>query len=124
MPTHPADHPEQARQRLEEIQSLYRQWLHMQPALEAAQQQWRQATAIIRRLEDFYEQEYGAYFQAVSDGQLAEPPTEGEYGVMSEDALYNAFGEHQNLAWGWMRQAMKYLDRWGENAGNDNEKNG
>ena len=38
---------------------------------------------------------------------------------MSEDALYDAFGERQNLAWAWMRLAMKDLDRWGESEAQD-----
>ena len=73
----------------------------------------------MRQLEDFYEQEYGPLNQAISAGLPVDLRTEGEYSVMSEDALYDAFGERQNLAWAWMRLAMKDLDRWGESEAQD-----
>ena len=109
----------QAQRRIDEIQSLYRQWLRLLPALQAAQRQWRQASGLMRQLEDFYEQEYGPLNQAISAGLPVDLRTEGEYSVMSEDALYDAFGERQNLAWAWMRLAMKDLDRWGESEEQD-----
>ena len=110
---------QQAQRRIDEIQSLYRQWLRLLPALQAAQRQWRQASGLMRQLEDFYEQEYGPLNQAIAAGLPVDLRTEGEYSVMSEDALYDAFGERQNLAWAWMRLAMKDLDRWGESEEQD-----
>lgn len=115
----PSPDLQQAQRRIDEIQSLYRQWLRLLPALQAAQRQWRQASGLMRQLEDFYEQEYGPLNQAISAGLPVDLRTEGEYSVMSEDALYDAFGERQNLAWAWMRLAMKDLDRWGESEAQD-----
>ena len=46
--------PEQAHQRINEIQTLYRQWLQLLPQLEAAQQQWQQAAQIMAELDKFY----------------------------------------------------------------------
>ena len=51
-----------------------------------------------------------AFNQAVEDGLELDERTEGEYRVLSEDALYNAFGEQYELAWQWMRLAMQSLD--------------
>lgn len=115
----PSPDLQQAQRRIDEIQSLYRQWLRLLPALQAAQRQWRQASGLMRQLEDFYEQEYGPLNQAISAGLPVDLRTEGEYSVMSEDALYDAFGERQNLAWAWMRLVMKDLDRWGESEAQD-----
>jgi len=102
--------PEQAQQRIDEIQALYRRWLQLLPQLEAAQQQWRQAAQIMTELDKFYAAEYMAYTNAVADGLPVSLRTEGEYSVLSEDALYNAFGEQYELAWQWMRLAMQSLD--------------
>lgn len=105
---------EQAQARINEIQALYREWLRLKPKLDAAQAEWRQAAAVIQKLTAFYEQEYGELYQTIEDGLPVSLHTEGEYSVMSEDALWDALGEQYDLAWGWMRAAMKVLDRNGE----------
>ncbi|WP_314933546.1 DUF4298 domain-containing protein [Neisseria elongata] len=101
---------EQMQSRLDHIQSCYRRWLELQPKLEAAQEEWRQAMGLMAELDAFYAKEYMAFNQAVSDGLELDERTEGEYRVLSEDALYNAFGEQYELAWQWMRLAMQSLD--------------
>lgn len=103
--------PEQAQARINEIQALYREWLRLQPRLAAAQAEWRQAAAVMRQLSAFYDQEYIELYQAIEEGLPVCLHTEGEYSVMSEDALWEAFGEQYELAWGWMRAAMQVLDR-------------
>ena len=37
--------------------------------------------------------------------------TQGEYSVLSEDALWDAYGDQQTLAWQWMRDCIETLDR-------------
>ena len=37
--------------------------------------------------------------------------TQGEYSVMSEDAIWNALAEQDSLAWQRLRSAMAVLDR-------------
>ena len=101
--------PEQAQQRIDEIQALYRRWLQLLPQLEAAQQQWRQAAQIMTELDKFYAAEYMAYANAVADGLPVSLRTEGEYSVLSEDALFDAFGDHYRLAWQWLREATAAL---------------
>ena len=95
---------EQMQSRLDHIQSCYRRWL------EAAQEEWRQAAGLMAELDAFYAKEYMAFNQAVENGLELDERTEGEYRVLSEDALYNAFGEQYELAWQWMRLAMQSLD--------------
>ena len=88
---------QQAQARLNEVQALYREWLALLPQLEAAQAEWQRAAALIAQLEDFYTHEYL-------------PLHEGEYRVLSEDAIFDALGDANRLAWSWMRLAMAALD--------------
>lgn len=110
---------EQAQTRINEIQALYREWLRLKPKLETAQEEWRQAAEVMRKLSAFYDREYLELHQAIENGLPVCLHTEGEYSVMSEDALWEAFGEQYELAWGWMRAAMKVLDRHGEHSQNN-----
>ncbi|MDO4877904.1 MAG: DUF4298 domain-containing protein [Neisseria sp.] len=101
----------QAQARINEIQTLYREWLALLPQLQAAQAQWRRSEQLMRQMIEFYENgEYGRYFQAVSDGLPLTTETQGEYSILSEDALYDAFGEHRNLAIAWLKLAVRVLD--------------
>lgn len=99
-------------QRLDEIQALYREWTQLLPKLEAARRDWQRGEAIMRALAAFYfDGEYRAYLEAEEQGQRFDLATPGEYSVLSEDALWNAYGEQQTLAWQWMRDAVETLDR-------------
>lgn len=102
--------PEQAQQRINEIQALYRQWLQLLPQLEAAQQQWQQAAQIMAELDKFYATEYMQYMNAVADGLPVSLCTEGEYSVLSKDALFDAFADYTRLAWQQLRDATAALD--------------
>ena len=110
----------EAQTRIDEIQRLYREWTQWLPKLQAAQRDWQHAAALMQKLAQFYfGGEYNRYYDALENGLDVDLRTQGEYSVMSEDALYDAFGERQNLAWAWMRLAMKDLDRWGESEAQD-----
>ena len=97
---------QQAQARLNEVQALYREWLALLPQLEAAQAEWQRAAALIAQLEDFYL----PLCNAVAGGLALDERTEGEYRVLSEDAIFDALGDANRLAWGWMRLAMAALD--------------
>lgn len=101
---------EEAQRRIDEIQSLYREWLRLLPELEAAQDEWRKAAEIIRKLDGFYSGEYNRYYTEIENGMPVSLETEGEYSIMSQDALYDAFGDHYRLSWEWMRLAVASLD--------------
>lgn len=102
--------PRMVQQRIDEIQSAYREWLQLQPQLEAAQQQWRRAETLMQRMTGFYDGEYREYFEAVEQGLPVSLKTGGEYSVLSEDALFDAMGCHRHLAMAWLRLAVKALD--------------
>lgn len=101
---------EQAQARLNEVQALYREWQALLPQLEAAQAEWQRAAALIAQLDAFYAQEYLPLCDAVAGGLPLDERTEGEYRVLSEDAIFDALGDANRLAWGWMRLAMASLD--------------
>lgn len=101
---------EEAQRRIDEIQSLYREWLRLLPELEAAQDEWRNAVEIVRKLDGFYSGEYNRYYTEIENGLPVSLETEGEYSIMSQDALYDAFGDHYRLSWEWMRLAVASLD--------------
>ena len=101
---------EEAQRRIDEIQSLYREWLRLLPKLEAAQDEWRKAAEIVRKLDGFYSGEYNRYYTEIENGLPVSLETEGEYSIMSQDALYDAFGDHCRLSWEWMRLAVASLD--------------
>ncbi|OSI07176.1 Uncharacterised protein [Neisseria animaloris] len=104
----------EAQARIDHIQKLYREWTQLLPKLEAAHQDWLRGEAIMRELAQFYfEGEYMRYVQALEDGLDVNLHTQGEYSIMSEDALWNAFAEQQNLAWQRLRSAVAVLDRNG-----------
>lgn len=101
---------EEAQRRIDEIQSLYREWLRLLPELEAAQDEWRKTAEIVRKLDGFYSGEYNRYYTEIENGLPVSLETEGEYSIMSQDALYDAFGDHYRLSWEWMRLAVASLD--------------
>ncbi len=78
--------------------------------MEAAQDEWRKAAEIVRKLDGFYSGEYNRYYTEIENGLPVSLETEGEYSVMSQDALYDAFGDHYRLSWEWMRLAVASLD--------------
>ena len=99
-------------QRLDEIQALYREWTQLLPKLEAARQDWQRGDAIMRELAAFYfGGEYRACLEAEEQGWQPDLTTQGEYSVLSEDALWDAYGDQQTLAWQWMRDCIETLDR-------------
>ena len=106
----PSPDLQQAQRRIDEIQSLYRQWLRLLPALQAAQRQWRQAEEIMAELDAFYARDYLPLRDAAAGGLALSQTTEGEYGVLSEDALFDAFSDRHRLAWQWLRLATAALD--------------
>lgn len=101
-----------SQQRLDEIQALYREWLALAAKLQAAQKDWQAANRIMQTLNTFYfDGEYRQFCEAVEDGAELDLRTEGEYSVLSEDALWNAFHEQQQYAWQQLRQAVNVLDK-------------
>lgn len=97
--------------RIDEIQNKYREWCKLLPVLEEDIRRWKQAAELIHEMDKFYTHEYQQYYQAIESGEAVDLHTEGEYSIMSEDALWDAFGEFQRLAWLHLRAGVDALDR-------------
>lgn len=111
----PSHNTAMMQQEINEVQALYREWLSLAPRLEAAQQEWHQAVDIMNRLSGFYfDGRYREYADAIGEGAAVDLRTPGEYSVMSEDALWDAFHDMQRMAWSRLRSAVAVLDRKGE----------
>lgn len=98
--------------RIDEIQSKYREWCELLPQLEADIARWKHAASLMQDMDDFYTNEYQACHQAIEEGAYVDLRTQGEYSIMSEDALWNALGEFHQLAWEYLRSSVNALDRY------------
>ena len=109
--------PETMQAELDRVQAAYRAWVALLPALEADIERWQQGAALIKQLAGFYDN--GAYAEMVEAQRSGAPlreHTEGEYGVLSEDAVWNALGDFHSLALRRLRQAVDAIDRQPEYA--------
>ena len=86
--------------RIDEIQSKYREWCELLPQLEADIARWKHAASLMQDMDDFYTNEYQACHQAIEEGANVDLRTQGEYSIMSEDALWNALGEFSSTGLG------------------------
>lgn len=97
---------------LDEMQSLYRQWLTLLPQLQEHLRTWKEAINIIQQLEHFY---YNGNYLRLRDleqqGHPLNTHTQGEYSVLSEDAIWDALSECHQLAWQHLRSAIAVLDQ-------------
>lgn len=98
--------------RIDEIQSKYREWCELLPQLEADIARWKHAASLMQDMDEFYTHEYQACHQAIEEGADVDLRTQGEYSIMSEDALWNALGEFHQLAWEYLRSSVNALDRY------------
>lgn len=106
-----------AQKHINKIQALFREWIQLESKLNAANADWQRSMEIMEILSQFYfGDEYQDYIQAIENGEEIPVHTEGEYSVLSEDALWNAFHEQQNLAWQRLRTALQVLDKYRENS--------
>lgn len=96
---------------IDHIQALYREWLTLQAKIEAAQKDWQRGREIMQELSAFYfDGAYRDFHERLENGETADLQTEGEYSVMSEDALWNAFHDQSALAWERVRTSIAVLD--------------
>ena len=96
---------------IDRIQALYREWIDMQPKLAAAKQDWQRSRDIMQQLSDFYfNGRYQDFHTRIEQGEAVDLHTAGEYSVMSEDALWNAFHDQSTLAWERIRSSLAVVD--------------
>lgn len=103
-----------AQAEINEIQEAYSQWCALLPKLEAIHSQWQQGAELVKKMESFYfDGKYSQYCDAIEEGKLDVNlhTKDGEYSVMSEDALWSVFHEQQRIAWQMLRSSIAVLDK-------------
>ena len=106
---------ETAQNRVNEVQETYRNWLKLQDKLEDLFKDLQHSSELMDKMKAFY---FGGEYRKIND-LIDEKKaginltTTGKYSVMSEDALWNAFYDHQQLMWKLLRFAVKELDEGG-----------
>lgn len=109
-------------ERINHMQSLYKDWLNTQTQLETALAELKRSHQLIKELEQFYfEGEWQDIFQQIEQGLDINLTTDGEYSVMGEDTLWNASHQQQALMWDFLRTATKALDKEKPEFYNDDE---
>lgn len=99
-------------QKINEVQETYREWLALYEKLEQAHQDFIKSSELMQKMEEFYfGGEYREIFESIENGEKLDLTTKGEYSVMSEDTLWNAFHDQQSLLWKLLRFAVKELDK-------------
>lgn len=79
---------------IQQLQDRYNQWMTLSPELEKSLELWKQAEALLKPLSDFYG---SPTWRELYDSFDEELDTQGNYSILSEDALWNAFAEHRYL---------------------------
>ncbi|MFA9486014.1 DUF4298 domain-containing protein [Moraxella haemolytica] len=98
--------------RINEIQAIYKEWLTVFERLQTAKQDLAKSAELMSQLEDFYfDGQWREIYEAIENGENFDLTTDGEYSVMSEDTLWNAFNDQQDLLWDNLRFAVKHLDK-------------
>lgn len=103
---------EAAQNRVDDVQEAYRQWLQLQEKLENSYKDLQESAALMQKMKDFYfGKDYRKIYDLLQENKLnLNLETQGEYSVMSEDAIWNALHEHQTLLWKFLKFAVKELD--------------
>lgn len=99
-------------QKINQIQEKYREWLGLYGRLETAYQELVKSTELMQELEDFYFRgDFQEIYESIENGEKLDLTTKGEYSIMGEDTLWNAFHDQQTLLWKFLKLAVKNLDK-------------
>lgn len=93
---------------IQKMQDLYNQWMALLPELERGIEQWKKASELLAPLSDFYS---SPEWRELHDNFNEPLDTKGNYSVLSEDALWNAFSEQQQLATEWLKLATAVITK-------------
>lgn len=91
---------------VQQMQDLYNQWVKLLPELEQGLEKWKQAEALMKSLSAFYTSEE---WQELYDNFNEPLDTQGNYSVLSEDAIWNALHEQRQLALEWLKAITQHL---------------
>ncbi len=95
-------------QQVQEMQDLYAQWMKLLPELEKSMAQWKNASQILDRLQAFYfDPQWLELCETVDESRLT---MQGNYSVLSQDAIWNALHDRRRLAIEWLKQIVAVLE--------------
>lgn len=98
--------------RINELQTIYKEWLGVYERLEVAKQDLAKSAELMTKLEGFYfDGEYRQILEAIEHGEQFGLTTDGEYSVMSEDTIWHALHDYDSMLWDFMRFCVKHLDK-------------
>lgn len=76
------------------LQDHYNQWMKLAPELAESLAKWQQAETLLKPLSEFYGSEK---WRELYDSFTEQLDTQGNYSILSEDALWNAFSDHREM---------------------------
>lgn len=79
---------------IQQLQDKYNQWVKLLPELEKSLELWKQANELLNPLAEFYGSET---WRELFDSFNEPLDTQGNYSILSEDALWNALSDHRYL---------------------------
>ena len=80
--------------KIDHIQSVYRQRMKLNFHLTKPQQDWQQSVELMQEMERFYfDGEWSKLHDEIANGLDVDLTTEGDYSVMNEETLWNAWCE-------------------------------
>lgn len=96
------------KEEIQKMQDRYNEWVELLPELEKGLEQWKKAAELLEPLSQFY---YGSKWRELYESFNEELETKGNYSVLSEDALWNAFSEQHQLALEWLKLSTAYITK-------------
>ncbi|MCU0108134.1 DUF4298 domain-containing protein, partial [Rodentibacter caecimuris] len=96
-------------QEIQKAQDSYGRLLELQKELAQSLKYWEEATKLVQELEEFYHQPTWLDLHYSSKKYTLD--TKGNYSVLSEDAIWNALWEQQNLEEKLVEIIKPILDR-------------
>lgn len=105
------DQIKQLQAKLDETQALYREWLSAKEQADEAYAAIVHAMAVMAKLEAAY---FDDAFMQLHDADakgLLDTRTPGEYSVLSEDTVYNALIDKEQLLWAHLKLCIEHLQR-------------
>ena len=96
------------KEEIQKMQDLYNQWVELLPELEKGIEQWKKANELLAPLSEFYS---SPKWRDLRENFNEPLETEGNYSVLSEDALWNAFHEQHQLALEWLKLSTVWITK-------------
>ena len=99
------------------FQSLYREYLALQAQDEALFANLKRRQELIGQLKQFYfDGKWREYYEAIENGAEIDLTTQGEYSIMSQDALWDAFCDERDFYEALLAMAQERLNNNGDQA--------